>query len=112
MNTELSQAPRPTPGPNLYARTDDDRINAAIDLLRGNGYSVLLAGNFHWETPGEFRSRLQVSTAHFDRRVKAPSCPCFLAERGPSGRILKLQSNPDFEAWMRPYRPLSHRGQG
>jgi hypothetical protein len=102
----FAEAPQSKPGP--YMRSDDEHINAAIDLLRGNGYSVLLAGNFHWETPGEFRSRLQVSTAHFDRRVKAPNCPCFLAERGPSGRILKLQSNPDFEAWMKPRRPLVH----
>ncbi len=90
---------------------DDEKVNAAIDLLRENGYSVLRAGDFHWETPGEFRSRLGVSTAHFDRRVKAPSCPHFLAERGPSGRILKLRSNPDFETWMRPYRPLALRKQ-
>ena len=88
-------------------RTDDEQINAAIDLLRVNGYSVLLAGGFHWETPGEFRFRHQVSTAHFDRRVKAPPCPHFLALRGPSGRILKLRSNPDFEEWMKPRRPLS-----
>jgi hypothetical protein len=101
MNHEPAAAAQGTTGP--YMRADDDQINAAIDLLRCNGYSVLMAGSFDWETPGQFRSRHQVSTAHFDRRVKASRCPCFLAERGPSGRILRLQSNPDFEAWMQPH---------
>ncbi len=99
-------------GKPLNRRSDDEQINAAIDLLRGNGYSVLLGGDFHWETPGEFRSRLHVSTAHFDRRVKDPLCPHFLAGRGPSGRILKLRSNPDFEAWMKPRRALSRSSSG
>jgi len=81
----------------------DEQINAAIDLLRRNGYSVDLPKHLHrLETPGEFRARLQISTMHFKRRIEDPNCPEFHTERGPSGRILNLRSNPDLDAFMRP----------
>lgn len=76
-------------------------INEAIALLRAHGFTVTKPQSAAVsETPGEFRTRLSISTAHFHRRVNDPACPGFDAERGPSGRILTLRSNPDFEAWM------------
>lgn len=84
-------------------RATDEQINAAIDLLRKNGYSVTKPeGDFHWETPGEFRTRLKISTAHFARRIAEAGCPAFSADISPTGRILRLSGNPDFEAWFLP----------
>ena len=79
----------------------DEQINAAIDLLRRHGYSVELPKHLHrLESPGEFRIRLSISTTHFMRRIEAPDCPAFFADRGPSGRILRLRSNPDLDGFM------------
>ena len=83
----------------------DGRINAAITLLRENGYSVDLPKHLHrLETPGEFRTRLQISTTHFMRRLATQGCPEFYRECGPSGRILKMRSNPDLDAFMRQHK--------
>lgn len=55
---------------------------------------------FTVETPSQFCERLDISKEHFRRRTGDAECPEFEKEAGPSGRIIKLRSNPQFEQWM------------
>lgn len=82
----------------------DAQINAALDLLRAAGYVITCPAlpESPLETPKEFLGRLGFSNMHFIRRVADPDCPWFYAERGPSGRLLSLRSNPELEAFLQP----------
>ena len=80
----------------------DERINAAIELLRENGFSVTRRISHPFaETPGELEGRLGITA---NRRIKSfarGDCPEFdIIARGPSGRIIKLRSNADLDAFL------------
>lgn len=79
--------------------TIDALVNAAIDLLRREGFQVVAASDA-WETPGKTRMRLGIKAATFSNLLRAPDCPAFQAIRGASGRILKLKCNPVLEGWL------------
>jgi hypothetical protein len=83
-------------------KATDQEINAAIELLRANGYAVI-AHRSHpvAETPRDLEERLGIKP---NRRIKCfarGDCPAFeVLSRGPSGRIIRLRSNQHLDAFL------------
>ena len=75
----------------------------AIAHLRARGFSVTDPGLLRWERPGQFRARLKLSQKTFAGCVVTwglhGRCPIQVDRRGPSGRIKRLRSNPEFDEY-------------
>jgi hypothetical protein len=79
---------------------NDDAINAAIDLLRAAGYRVSRTEEGPWTTPALVRAQFGLSSEQLSYRLGHRHAPAFSAERGPSGRLLRLRLNPALREWL------------
>jgi hypothetical protein len=74
-----------------------------IRIVRAHGYSVIKDGE--WESPKEICDRLGISLGgRFIRRMKnMPLIASLSADvvRGPSGRVLFVQSNLFFDEYLK-----------
>lgn len=82
---------------------ENEATNWAIDWLRQHGWIVtqpLRAAR--GMTVGAFRRRYApgLSSGALTQRLRHPQCPDFAADRGPSGRILRIEANPELIAWV------------
>lgn len=83
-----------------------DEANAtewAIAWLRDRQFTVrFVPDGRNWESPKELHARLTPGMVRttFLQRLNHTGAPAFLAERGPSRRLLRLKSTPALEAWL------------
>lgn len=91
--------------------TTDEQINAAIELLRSNGFVVDRPELGPWQTPGELRAQFPgLSSSAMTIRISKFRGP-FPQERGASGRLTRLRSTPELrELLSRPPAP-GRKGQ-
>jgi len=84
---------------------NDEAINAAITLLRSNGFTVRMPeGVVRWMTPKELRG--EVGSSGIWRRLHSRECPPFEARRGSTGRLVELRVTPELRAFLaQPKRP-------
>lgn len=89
--------------------TVEQMINGAIDLVRRHGFYVT-EDRSEFETVADFRSRMDIRAPSYLAKLLAhPDCPHFISVRGTSGRILKLKSNPQLEAWIAAHHDQQRR---
>lgn len=79
----------------------DAEINAAITLLRAEGFTVGKPAEDPWESPAALFQRLYLSPSTGHKRLGMPQCPPFSSRpapaRGPGrpgGRRIRLRANP------------------
>jgi hypothetical protein len=84
-----------------FFSTEDAMVNFFIEQLRIRGYSINRIADGPWETPKEFCGRLDLNAGSFSRSLARGNHPYFQANRGPSGRLIELRSNPEFEEWAK-----------
>lgn len=71
----------------------------ATDFLVGRGFNVS-APHGKWERIGDFKNRLGICYETLTRKLKdLPHRPNVVVQRGGSGRLLAILSNPDFDAF-------------
>lgn len=82
---------------------DDSLLKEMIGIVKAHGFSVIKEGN--WESPKEICARLGISlSGTFNRRMKnMPLIASLSADvvRGPSGRVLFVQSNLFFDDYLK-----------
>jgi hypothetical protein len=71
----------------------------AIKHLEEHGYSVR-PPNERWENVTNYCRRLHIHTETLRRAAEHPQRPNVVIHRGPSGRILELLTNADFDAFV------------
>ncbi len=49
----------------------------------------------------EFMARLKISHSTWDRRLNHKRCPAVDMDKGKSGRVLAIYSNPRFDEFMK-----------
>jgi hypothetical protein len=75
--------------------TQDQLLNAAITLVRESGFLIMPADSgLAWVTPAQLGKCLRIAGSYLTRLLRAPDCPPFFANRGDTGRIIKLQPSP------------------
>lgn len=88
---------------NIIGYPKDQLILDMIKVLKDEGYSVVKDGE--WESPREICDRLGISLGGtFNRRIKnMPLSASFNVDiiKGPSGRVLFIQSNLFFDEYLR-----------
>lgn len=86
--------------------SESEATNFALTHLRDLGYTITLAVAGPWETPKQLLGRLGgLHPMTLFRRGKRADCPVLSAvERGPTGRIVRLRSNAEFDAFMQAER--------
>lgn len=84
-----------------------DFVNEAINVLRGQGYSITLpAAQYQWEWPREFCDRVGMNVGSLARILRASDLPPVELNWGPNAnngaraRLWKIKSNEAFEAWL------------
>ena len=73
--------------------------NWALSWLREEGYRCEIP--LEWESPRRFCARLGISGKLLSKKLRAKACPPIDVSRGPSGRLLEIASNTDFEAFCK-----------
>lgn len=69
------------------------------EYLRARGWVVTRATAFEWERPCEFSRRHGFSATWFSTIKKRKRLPPFEADKGRTGRVIWLRSNPQLEAF-------------
>jgi len=68
--------------------------------LEKRGYTSAPKKAFPWEKPSQFSRRHGFGPTWFSKRLgKVPPPPPFEADKGKTGRVVALRSNPALEAW-------------
>ena len=89
--------------------TDDQAINDAIDLLRKNGFGVILPDAvFKWESPAHFSNRVGIAVSSLQRTLrKARSAGiAFDCRYHDTCRMRVIRSNPDLETFIQRNRAI------
>jgi hypothetical protein len=84
---------------SLDAPNDKALFEWAKQYLEESGYSVRPPGE-RWENVTAFCRRLHIHTETLRRASEHPQRPNAVIHRGPSGRILELLTNADFDAFV------------
>lgn len=71
----------------------------AINHLEERGYSIR-PPNEKWETPSELCGRLHVHTETLRRNLEHEDRPNVIIRHGPSGRVLEVLTNADFDEFV------------
>ena len=81
--------------------TENEATAFAIEHLQQRGLAVIHAAQASpLETTKEFLGRLGIPAMRFHRYRQRKSCPHFYRECGPTGRLVRLRSNPQLEAFL------------
>ena len=80
---------------------DDYSIHAIRAHLSKRGYDVTLRKSYAWETPKAFALRHGYGPTWFCTVRKRKPYPLFEVERGRTGRVVRMRSNAELEAWAR-----------
>jgi hypothetical protein len=94
---------------DVSAASETHVTEFAIAHLRERGFSVTEPGIMSWETPGQFRARLQLNQKTFSNCLELwrmrftgdVPLAVHVDRRGRSGRIKRLQSNAEFDEFCR-----------
>lgn len=86
---------KPKPIIQLVAKDSAAMIEKAETWLNLHGYGIHPLGE--WEPPTALCTRLGISSSTLARKMKSGKCPKVKVDRGPSGRLLALISNPAFD---------------
>lgn len=71
------------------------------DELESRGYSSAPMSLFKWETPAEFSRRHGYHSNWLCKmRTRSRNIPAFECDKGKSGRLIRIRSNPALEEWM------------
>jgi hypothetical protein len=81
----------------------------ARKFLQGRGFSVA-APHENWETVKQFCARLRITYQTLPRNMARPACPSVLVRRGPTGRLVELLSNEQFDNFITEHKRRLHRG--
>lgn len=86
---------------DITADSDEQLTEFCIRHLRDRGYSVRDPNDEH-ETPAQFMKRLGIlSHETLNGALVQPDCPPVKVHRGRSGRLIWIQSNDAFDAFVR-----------
>lgn len=91
----MPELKRPQPIIQLVAPDTEQMIEKTKAWLKLHGYGIYRLGE--WEAPRVFCERVGISPSTLARKMKSRKCPEVEVERGPSGRLLRILSNPAFE---------------
>jgi hypothetical protein len=83
----------------IEAPTETALEKWAIAHLQERGYSVRPPGE-QWENVTNYCRRLHIHTETLRRASEHPQRPNAVIHHGPSGRILELLTNADFDAFV------------
>lgn len=96
----------------IQGRTQEELLQQATDVLLQAGFTVGMAPG-QWETCSQVRHRLRIPRRTWAHKIARKWLGKVLREedieRGPSGRILRIRSNAEFEHWMTPREVVHER---
>jgi hypothetical protein len=88
----------------IHGRTKEEFLSQAVDALLAEGFTVGMPS--HWEKSAALRQRLGVTERTWARKLASRFLSRVLPpadiERGPTGRIIQIRSNEEFEKWVAP----------
>jgi AraC-like DNA-binding protein len=82
----------------LVATSQSEMLEKVKHWLKLQNYGI--HGLRSWESPNDLCDRMGISPSTLQRRLKSSSCPEADIERGPSGRLIRLRSNPSLEEFL------------
>jgi len=95
---------------SLSGDTPEQIDQWCVKRLRMRGYLVMQ--KWTWERPGQLCERLGISRDTLERRMASRWCPEVKQERGPTGRLIAVASNPAADEFfaVKVRRPQDCRG--
>ncbi len=83
----------------LVATSQSEMLEKVQHWLKLQNYGIHSLRS--WESPNDLCNRTGISSSTLQRRLKSKTCPEAEIERGPSGRLIRLRSNPSLEEFLR-----------